>query len=54
MSTFIFTEITSDYPIKDEKDFAQLPMSVMLSGEEYDNINTFISNAEFYERMQNG
>ena len=54
MSTYIFTEITSDYPIKGEKDFALLPMSVMLSDDEYDNVNTFISNSEFYERMQSG
>lgn len=54
MSTYIFTEITSDYPIKDEKDFGLLPMSVMLSDDEYDNVNTFISNSEFYERMQSG
>ncbi|MDE5618449.1 MAG: DegV family protein [Clostridia bacterium] len=54
MSIYIFSEITNDYPIKEEKDFVNLPMSVMLSNDEYDNVNSFISPSEFYKRMQDG
>ena len=55
MSIYIFTEITADYP-KDcpGKDLTVLPMTVSIGDDSYDNITTFISPKEFYERMQAG
>ena len=55
MSIYIFTEITADYP-KDcpGKDLTILPMTVSIGDDSYDNITTFISPKDFYERMQAG
>ncbi len=55
MSIFIFSEITSDYPADcPKKDVSILPMTVSIGDDTYDNINTFITPKEFYERMQAG
>lgn len=55
MSIYIFSEITADYPADcPKKDLTILPMTVTIGDDTYDNVTTFISPKEFYERMQTG
>lgn len=55
MSVFIFSDITCDYPTdRKRENFEILPFSYSLDDDNYDNVTTFLSTKEFYERMRTG
>lgn len=55
MAIFIFSDITCDYPEnRKPENFEILPFSYSLDDDNYDNITTFLSTKEFYDRMRAG